>query len=274
VSSWEEGWVGADVTYLTGNLTIANFFSPRLDWSDAVDQSLRYLSSRQKDYDDLLRLGLRVGTTDLRFLAMTSSGGPGSVDPDLRLQVGAGIDTGIGNSLTLRAECSAEDSRDRLEVIDENLLTSREESLAWATRALAGFTWTGPNELSVMAEYYYNGLGLVGSDYDCLIHYSVNRLPAPGAKAPDLLDQFGSFEAARHYGFARVSGTLETDLASALFSVVNLQDFSGITGVNLTYTRNSWAVSGSVVDYWGAKDSEAGLSPLLWQIDLQLSLFF
>ena len=96
----------------------------------------------------------------------------------------------------------------------------------------------------------------------------------PGAPAPDLLDQFGGFEAARHYGFARISGQLETDLAPALFSVVNLQDLSGITGVNLAYTRDAWALSGSIVDYWGGKDTEAGLSPVLWQIDLQLSLFF
>ena len=125
-----------------------------------------------------------------------------------------------------------------------------------------------------MAEYYYNGLGLVGSDYARLIRYSSNRLTAPDVRAPDVLDQFGGFEAARHYGFARVAGKLEDDLAPALFSVVNLQDRSGMTGANLTYSRDAWALSGSIVDYWGGKDTEAGLSPLLWQIDLQLSLFF
>jgi hypothetical protein len=279
VSTWEEGWVGADVTYLTGNVTIANFLSPRLEWSDSADRTLQYLSQQQEGFNDLLRFGLRIGKADVRLLALTSSGGAGGADSDFHLCLGAGADTNVGDSLTLRAECSVADSRDRLAVVDEELLASREESVAWAPRALAGFTWTGPNELSVMAEYYYNGLGMIGSDYDRLIHYSVNRLAvlgtaAPGARAPDVLDQFGSFEAARHYGFARVSGQLETDLAPALFSVVNLQDCSGITGANLTYTRDAWALSGSIVDYWGGKDTEAGLSPVLWQIDVQLSLFF
>lgn len=274
VSTWEEGWVGADLTYLTGNVTIANFFSPRMEWSDSADQTLQYLSQQQDEYNDLLRFGLRIGKADVRLLALTSSGGPGSENPDLHLCLGAGVDTNVGNSLTLRAECSVADSLDRLAVVDEKLLTSRDESVAWAPRALAGFTWTGPNDLSVMAEYYYNGLGMIGPDYEELIHYSVNRLSMPAAPAPDVLDQFGGFEAARHYGFARVSGQLETDLAPALFSVVNLQDFSGITGVNLAYTRDTWALSGSIVDYWGGKDTEAGLSPLLWQIDIQLSLFF
>jgi hypothetical protein len=274
VSTWEEGWVGADLSYLAGNVTIANFFSPRMEWSDSADQSLQYLSQQQDDFNDLLRLGVRIGTADLRLLALASSGGPGSEDPDLRLRLGAGVDANVGDSLTLRAECSVADSQDRLDVVDEKLLTSRDESVAWAPRALAGFTWTGPNELSVMAEYYYNGLGMTGSDYDRLIDYSVNRLSLPGAPGPDILDQFGGFEAARHYCFARVAGQLETDLAPALFSVVNLQDYSGMTGVNLAYTRDAWALSGSIADYWGGKDTEAGLSPVLWSIDLQLSLFF
>jgi hypothetical protein len=274
VSGWEEGWVGADLTYLTGNVTIANFFSPRMEWSDTADQELKYVSLQQNEFNDLLRLGLKIGSADLRLLALASSGGPGSEDPDLHLCLGAGADTNIGDSLTLRAECSVADSQDRLDVVDEKLLTSAQESVDWAPRALAGFTWTGPNELSVMAEYYYNGLGMIGSDYDRLIDYSVNRSSLPGAPGPDLLDQFGGFEAARHYCFARVSGQLETDLAPAIFGVLNLQDFSGMTGVNLAYTRDAWALAGSIVDYWGGKDTEAGLSQLLWSIDLQLSLFF
>jgi hypothetical protein len=274
VSQWEEGWIGADLSYLAGNLTIANFFSPRLRWSDSADQSLRYLSQRQDECDDLLRLGLRLGRTDLRLLALTSFWGAGDADRGLHEKLGLGADTGVGDSLTLRAEVAAADSSDRLEAVDESLLSSEEKSLSWAPRALAGFTWTGPNELSVMAEYYYNGLGFAGSGYDRLLRYSINRIAAATSAAPDVIDQFGSFEAARNYLFARVSGKLENDLAPALFNVLNLQDFSGTTGASLAYTRDAWALSGSVVDYWGASKSEMGLSPVLWQLDLQLSLFF
>ena len=274
VSAWEEGWVGADVTWLVGKLSIANFFSPRLTWSDGADHTLKYLSLQQDEYNDLLRVGLRIGEADLRFLALTSSGGPGSADPDLRFQAGAGLDVNIGDSLTLRAESSVADSKDRLTVVDEKLLSSLEQSVPWAPRALVGFTWTGKDELSVMAEYYYNGLGFVGSDYDRLIRYSSNRLAAAGTPGADILDQFGTLEAARHYLFARVSGTLESDLAAALWTIANLQDLSGRTGATLTYTRDGWAVSGSVTDNWGGKETEAGLSPMLWRLDLGLSLFF
>ena len=44
---------------------------------------------------------------------------------------------------------------------------------------------------------------LPGSDYADLIAYSKSLRSAPGT-GPDLLDQLGTFSAARHYGFVRV----------------------------------------------------------------------
>lgn len=276
VGKWEEGWVGADITWLAGNLTVANFLSPRLTWSQEADQVLQYLSQQQGEYDDLLRLGLRVGEADLRLLALTSADSIGGADPDFHLQAGAGLDVNLGDSLTVRAEASAADSTERLYVVDATQLTSATQSVAWAPRALLGFTWAegGSKDLSVMAEYYYNGLGFSGSDYDRLILYSQNRVAAAGRSAADLIDQYGSFEAARHYGFARIAGNIEDDLAAQLWVVANLQDLSCMTGAVLTFTKDAWAISGALVDAWGAADTEEGLSPLLWRLDLELSLFF
>ena len=282
VGKWEEGWVGADVTWLAGNLTVANFLSPRLAWSQEADQILQYISQQQGEYDDLLRLGLRVGEADLRLLALTSAESIGGADPNMHFQTGAGLDVNLGDSLTIRAEASAADSTERLQVVDATQLTSATQSVAWAPRALLGFTWAegGSKDLSVMAEYYYNGLGFVGSDYDRLMQYSGNSLAAAGRSVAgglgvaDVLDQYGSFEAARHYGFARVAGDIEDDLAAQLWVVANLQDLSCMTGAVLTFTRDAWAISGAIVDAWGGPDTEEGLSPLLWRLDLELSLFF
>jgi hypothetical protein len=288
VGKWEEGWVGADLTWLAGNFSIANFFSPRLAWSQGADQVLQYISQQQSEYDDLLRLGYRIGEADLRLLALTSADSIGGADSDFHLQAGAGLDVNLGDSLTVRAEASAADSTDRLYVVDATRMTSGTESVAWAPRALLGFTWAegGAKDLSVMAEYYYNGLGFVGSDYDRLMQYSGNSLAAAGPSVAggrsvaggqgvaDVLDQYGSFEAARHYGFARVAGNIEDDLAAQLWVVANLQDLSCMTGAVLTYTRDAWAVSGALVDAWGGSNTEEGLSPLLWRLDLELSLFF
>jgi hypothetical protein len=282
VGKWEEGWVGADLTWLVGKLTVANFFSPRLDWGQGADQVLQYISQQQSEYDDLLRLGLHIGEVDLRLLALGSADSIGGADPNLHIQTGAGLDVNVGDSLTVRAEISAADSTERLYVVDATRMTSQAESVAWAPRALLGFTWAegGAKDLSVMAEYYYNGLGFVGSDYDRLMQYSGNSLAAAGRNVAggqgvaDILDQYGSFEAARHYGFARVAGNIEDDLTAQLWVVTNLQDLSCMTGAVLTYTRDAWAISGALVDAWGGSNTEEGLSPLLWRLDLELSLFF
>jgi hypothetical protein len=237
---------------------------------------LQYISQQQSEYDDLLRLGYRIGEADLRLLALTSADSIGGSDPDLHLQAGAGLDVNLGDSLTVRAEASAADSTERLYVVDATQLTSATESVAWAPRALLGFTWAqgGAKDLSVMAEYYYNGLGFAGSDYEQVIHYSRNSLAAGGQGIPDVLDQYGSFEAARNYGFARIAGNIEDDLAAQFWVVANLQDLSCMTGAVLTYTKDAWAISGALVDAWGGGDTEEGLSPLLWRLDLEFSLFF
>ena len=54
---------------------------------------------------------------------------------------------------------------------------------------------------------------------------------------------------------------------------MNLQDLSGLTGIVFTLTYDKWTVNASLVDAWGNTDTEAGLSPLLWRGDLEVSLF-
>jgi len=273
VGTWEEGWVGADLTLMVGGLTISNFFSPRLQWSADVDTVLQYVTTAQPDYQDLVRMGVRLGSTDVQVLGLLSSGGPGSTDPDVHFTAGAGLDTNIGDALTLRAEVSAADSQNRTVVTSGQApLSTATQSVAWAPRALAGFTWTNADQLSVMGEYYYNGPGFFGSDYSQLITYSQSLRNAPGT-GPDVLDQFGTFSAGQHYGFVRVSGKIDDQLSLAGWTTVNLQDLSGLTGIVLTLTYDKWTVNASVLDAWGSLSTEAGLLPLLWKIDLEVSLF-
>ena len=43
--------------------------------------------------------------------------------------------------------------------------------------------------------------------------------------------------------------------------------------VVLTLANDKWTMNASFMDAWGTLDTEAGLSPLLWKVDLQVSLF-
>jgi hypothetical protein len=273
VGAWEEGWIGAGATLLAGGFTVSNFFSPRLDWPDATDAVMAHISSRQPDFQDLSRVTLRVGVTDLQALGLISTGGPGSADPDFHFTAGAGMDTSIGDAITVRAEVAVSDSTARVAPASTQLpLSVVSQSVPWAPRALAGLTWTGANQLTVMAEYYYNGAGFAGNDYRQLISYSQALRGAPGA-GPDLLDQFGSFSAGQHYGFVRIAGPIDATLSAAGWTTVNLQDLSGLSCAVLTATFDKWTLNASFLDAWGTTDTEAGLSPLLWRVDLEVSLF-
>ena len=112
-----------------------------------------------------------------------------------------------------------------------------------------------------MAEYYYNGSGFV-RDRLRAAHpvftepqKHVPRLPRISWTSSAL------FTAGRHYGFVRVSGKIDDTLSAAAWTQVNLQDLSGLTGIVLTLTHDKWSLNGSLMNAWGTRDTEAGLSP-------------
>ena len=74
-----------------------------------MDVALGYVSAQQNDYIDRLRIQTNVGVVDLQALGLLSTGGPGSPDPAVHAQAGAGADTNIGERLTVRAEVSVAD---------------------------------------------------------------------------------------------------------------------------------------------------------------------
>jgi hypothetical protein len=182
------------------------------------------------------------------------------------------LDTNIGDSLTVRAEVAVADAQSRLAVANAQALGVSSQSIPWVPRALLGFTWTNAQQLSIMAEYYYNGAGFIGDEYSQLLQYAQNRRNT-GAPVADLIDQFGTFTAARNYGFARISGKIDDTLSAAAWTQVNLQDPSGLTAIVLTFSYPKWNINASLMGAWGAPGSEAGLSQLLWRGDLEVSLF-
>ena len=165
------------------------------------------------------------------------------------------------------------DSLQRLAVVDPAGLTASTESVPWVVRALAGFTWSISTTTSLMVEYAYNGLGFAGADYVNVIQYARNRLETR-ASAADVAGQFGSFEAAQHYAFARLAENITDQLTAQGWVEVNLQDPSAMDGIGLTMTNDKWSIAGSFTSTWGGSATEAGVSPFLWQLDIECALFF
>lgn len=55
---------------------------------------------------------------------------------------------------------------------------------------------------------------------------------------------------------------------------VNLQDPSAMDGIGMTMANDGWGLAGSVTTTLGGRATEAGVSPFLWQLDIELKLFF
>ena len=269
---WEEGWIGTRLLWIVGDFSFEDFFSPRLVWSADADSVLQYLSAQQSDFLDQLRIQAHIGGVDLQALGLLSTGGPGSPDPAAHLQAGAGVDANIGDSVTVRGEATLSDSLQRLAVVDPRLMTTTMQSVPFVVRALAGLTWSITTRTSLILEYSFDGLGFSGADYSNVIQYARNR--QYNLSAPDVLGQFGSFQAAQHYAFARLAEDITDQLTAQGWVEVNLQDPSAMDGIGLTVTNDRWALAGSVTNTWGAGATEAGASPFLWQLDFELRLFF
>jgi hypothetical protein len=270
---WEEGWIGTRLLWIVGDFSFEDFFAPRLVWQSDVDSVLGYVSAQQNDYMNQLRIQAHIGGVDLQALGLLSTGGPGSADPAVHAQGGVGMDANFGDRLTVRGEVSVADSLSRIVVMDPVLLTTSTQSVPWVVRALAGLTWSISTRTSLLLEYGYDGLGFAGSDYSNAIQYARNRMES-GGSAPDVLGQFGSFQAGQHYAFARLAKDITDQLTAQGWVEVNLQDPSAMDGIGLSVTNDGWGLSGSVTNTWGASATEAGATPFLWQLDIELKLFF
>lgn len=264
---WEEGWLGAKIVYVVGDWTFEDFFSPPMTWSDNVDQILHYLTLQQSSLQNQFRIDGHLGNTDLQLLALLTS------DNQVHFQTGAGVEFNLGDSLTVRAEATLSDSLDRTYVVDAASLAVATQTLTWVPRLLIGTTWSVTNDLSLVTEYYYNGLGFLGSDYTSAVQYAKNRFAA-GANSPDILGQFGSFSAGRNYAFVRLADNISNQVTGQGWAEVNLQDLSGMLGIGISAKYDHWALTGALAQTWGTDGSEAHALPYLWQVNAELQFFF
>ena len=270
---WEEGWVGAKVVGIVGDWSFEDFLAPALTWSAAADRTLQYLSLQQSAWQNQVRVDVHMGAADLQFLTLVTGIGLGTSGQALHVQTGAGLDGNVGDSLTVRAEATLADSLDRLAVADAASLSVVDQTRTWVPRALVGSTWSINAELSLMAEYYYDGLGFFGDEYASAIQYAKNRW-LTGADAPDLAGQFGPFSLGRNYTFLRLADTITDQITGQGWTEINLQDLSGIMGIGIAAKYDHWGISGAFTQTWGGDGTEAQVLPYLWQLDAELQFYF
>ena len=270
---WEEGWWGVKIVGFVGDWTLEDFLAPPLTWSDSADAALQYVSVQQGDLDNQVRVDWHLGAADIQLLSLISVTDPGTSSASVHDQSGMGIDTNLGDHLTLRGEVTLADSLNRLTVVDPNTQATANQSLSWVPRALLGATWSINNDVSLVAEYYYNGLGFMGDEYTSALQYAKNRI-ATGSLSPDVAGQFGNFSLARNYVFLRLTDNFTDQISGQGWTEVNLQDASGMYGLGLSATYDKWGLSGSLTGTWGGDGTEGHVLPFLWQVDIEVQFYF
>ena len=269
---WEEGWWGFKVVGFLGDWTLEDFLAPPVGWPDSADTVLQYLSVQQGDLNNQVRLDWHLGAADIQLLSLVTVSDPLTPSPSVHDQSGLGVDTNIGDHLTVRGEVTLSDSLSRLAVVNATALTTTSQSLAWVPKALLGATWSINNDVSLSAEYYYNGLGFIGDDYTSAIQYAQNRLAA-GSPSPDVEGQFGFFSLARNYLFVRLTVNLTDQISGQGWTEINLQDASGLFGLGLSSTFDKFGLSGSLAGSWGGSGTEGHELPFVWQLDMEVQLY-
>ena len=270
---WEEGWWGVKIVGFVGDWTLEDFLAPPLAWSDSADAALQYVSVQQGDLDNQVRVDWHLGAADIQLLSLISVTDPGTSSASVHDQSGMGIDTNLGDHLTVRGEVTLADSLNRLDVVDPNTQATANQSLSWVPRALLGATWSINNDVSLVAEYYYNGLGFMGDEYTSALQYAKNRI-ATGSLSPDVAGQFGNLSLARNYVFLRLTDNFTDQISGQGWTEVNLQDASGMYGLGLSATYDKWGLSGSLAGTWGADGTEGHVLPFMWQLDIEMQFYF
>jgi hypothetical protein len=247
--------------------------APPLAWSDSIDASLQYVSLQQKDLDDQIRLDWHWGVADIQMLDLLTVNDPGTSGSSTHDQMGIGVDTNIGDYVTVRAEATLSDSLSRLDVTDASTQTTAIQSLSWVPKALVGATWSINTNISFVGEYYYDGLGFNGDEYTSALLYAQNRLNS-GSVSPDVAGQFGNFSLARNYIFFRLTDSFTDQISGQGWTEINLQDASGMYGLGVSATYDHWGLSGSLTETWGANGTEGSVLPFMWQLDLEMQFYF
>jgi hypothetical protein len=206
--------MGTKASWFADSVSASVFWAPAMTWDKTADDGgLKYVTSPQTNGFVQEQVGFSWGPSDVKVLALQGPTSP---------RIGLGLDTGWGDDWTFRTEVAGD------------------AAATTHVTALAGTTWTGTDQQTIMLEF--------------------SR------------DETGS--TARPYGFLRGTTKLETHVDADAWTKVNLSDASGWLGSSITYSADRWTLSGAWLGAWGDATTDAGSSPLRWKTSVEAKAFF
>jgi hypothetical protein len=261
-----EGLVGAGVQHVNPTFSIGAFASPRLAWSDSGLLG-KYVSSPQRRHQGFLKGSTRIGQADLEMLYRLSVDSAGT----LASAMGANAVTSLGDHLEFHFDGLVSQDQacplpppDGAEVRD------------FVLQSVLGFVYTLDANWGVIGEYYHNGAGLSGTEYDAALRY-MSLLTARGRsrESERFRNAYGPLSLGRNYAMSRLSYTAQDKFLAEALVMLNLQDAGAYASSRLTYAPSTWMkVRSELGGFAGDDSTEAGSIGGLWHVEFGLELFY
>lgn len=261
-----EGLVGAGLHFVDPLYSLGLFASPRMAWSDSGVLG-RYVSSPQRRHQGFLKGTTRIGETDLDLLYRLSVDSVGT----LASALGSNVVTSFGDHWELHL--------DALVSQDQNCPLPPPGAIevrSFALQSVVGFVYTLDENWGVIGEYYHNGAGLSGDDYDAAVRYMYDLASRGDHRAAERFrNAYGPLSTGTHYAMSRLSYTDQDLLLAELLGMWNLQDGGGYASGRLTYAPSPWLkLRSELGGFVGDEDTEAGSLGEIWHVEFGMELFY
>lgn len=250
-----EGLLGLEADYLSETYSQKIYYSPHLTWDADQSPWYKYLTSSQLSDQLLIQYASRLDMLDYALLAYHRVSGS-----EVAWNLGANANLVLGDRVELHGEASVQQTYTQL-IVDGVGVQSRR--LVWPAEFLLGSTYSFDPNTAWTGEYYFNGKGLAGSDYDRLL-----------SNAPALAGVYGTLALGRHYLFNRFSRAYpNTKLTLEFLQALNLQDRSGFFSGGILYNTDNANFNLYGRNFFGASATEMGSNNLLWQLGCEAEIF-
>lgn len=265
-----EGTCGLGLLYLGSKFSIYEFFSPKINWAGKkiVDQ---FITSKQQYLQSYTKLSLKVALSDIDLLYYWQI----NKKDEFSSKIGFNCVTLIKEKLEIHADGVINQNTEIMNITKDSIYDVNRKNVNWHGQITLGLNYSFNNNINLIMEYFYNGIGHSGKKYQNILDYSsaMSRMGDRGAY--NVMYSYGLFNLAKHYCMQRISySTTDYTIESSVSNLLNIIDGSGLINpkVSLLHDRKiKFNFEGGY--FYGKQKTELRIQPLKYFLKTNIELF-
>lgn len=265
-----EGTCGLGLLYLGSKFSIYEFFSPRINWAEKkiIDQ---FITSKQQYWQSYTKLSLKVALSDIDFLYYWQV----NKKDEFSSKIGFNCVTLIKEKLEIHIDGVLNQNTEIIDIKNDSIYDVAEKNLKWHGQVTLGLNYSFNENYSLILEYFYNGIGQSGKNYQNIIDYTNDMSRRGDRGAYNVMYSYGLFNLAKHYCMQRIS-YFSTDYTfeSSVSNLINIIDGSGLINpkISLTHDRKiKFNFEGGY--FYGNRKTELRIQPLKYFLKTNIEFF-